>query len=143
MFSPLSVVIKPSRIKRWLYASAHLLVILCISLSQLGFIFKLAIIFFVGVSLVYEWLINEKKIFLVWDLDQYKIVISFANGPLQQCLSIAKLNVLFGIIYLHIKISAKPDLHLYIFPDSVDQQSYRKLRVAARWATIKINSDIR
>lgn len=115
-----------------------MLVFISIFLSQLAFIWQLAIAFIVALSLVYEWLINEKTIFLVWDLDQYKIAVSIANGPLEQCLSIAKLNVLFGVIYLHIKISANSDLHLYIFPDSVDQQSYRKLRVAARWATIKI-----
>ncbi len=76
---------------------------------------------------------------LFWDLSQGSIRVAagdeaFESGEVQ------KLHLLFGLLFMRIKFDNNTSLKLYIFSDSVDKQSYRKLRVAARWAKLHNSS---
>jgi hypothetical protein len=107
--------------------------------SSLSLFWQIAISCLVAISLLSEWRKSDKTTYLVWDLDSQKLYIALGSGPLEQATAILKLHILFGVIYLQIKRKAGKDFHLYIFSDSVSAQSYRKLKVAARWASIKLN----
>lgn len=76
---------------------------------------------------------------LLWDLSQGCVRVAsdkeaFVSGEVQ------RLHLLFGLLFIHIKLDNDKALKLFIFKDSVDKQSYRKLRVAARWAKLHNSS---
>jgi len=82
---------------------------------------------------------TELPVILHWDLINNQLRIASSTGSLQLAV-IAELYLLFGILYLRlVYIEEHPNtpVRLLIFPDSVDSNSYRRLRVAARWARLK------
>lgn len=107
--------------------------------SSLSLFWQMAICILVIMSAINEWRKSEKTIYLVWDLDSKKLSIALGNGPLEPAALIVKLHMLFGMIYLRARRNTGKDVHLYIFSDSVNAHSYRKLRVAALWGSIKLN----
>lgn len=136
MFSPLNIIIKPSLIKRWLAFFIHLFVLISLYYVQLAAVWLLLFALIVLVSGWYEFKTKEPEYTLYWDLSERVVKIGVDNGALQSTLGISRLHLLFGIIYLQIKLANRRPIRLYIFKDSLDKQSYRKLRVAARWASL-------
>lgn len=140
MFSPLNIIIKPSCIKRGLLLSIHALTIISVGLSHAPSLLKYPLIAAVLCSAVLYWRSIEPRWLLHWDLDAGVISVAKNSNALEECV-IAQLYLVFGMLYLQLKRSDKSHINLLIFPDSVDRESYRRLRVAARWANISIKSD--
>ncbi|NQZ31830.1 MAG: hypothetical protein HRU06_11180 [Oceanospirillaceae bacterium] len=141
MFSPLNVIIKPSRIKRGLFLSIHALALLSLSLSLAPAALKYPLVVLVLASAVVYWRSMEPSWVLHWDLNAGLISVAKNSEPLEECIAIEQLYLVFGVLYIQLKRVDKVSVHLLIFPDSVNAESYRRLRVAARWASIVIKSE--
>ncbi len=128
--------IKPSRIKRWLYVAIHLLSLTSIFVADLNSLWQTFLASAVLLSVGYDLYRKQVTRVLFWDLVNCEISLAELDEPLQACLGISSLHLLFGILLLRIKHLDQSHTHLLIFPDSVNFQSYRRLRVAARWAKI-------
>ncbi|MEH6443373.1 MAG: protein YgfX [Oceanospirillaceae bacterium] len=127
----------PSRSKRRLYIAIHLLSVMCIIATRLTADWQLFFISLIVFSALYEYKYKQPRVALHWDLISRKVNVAINAGPLQQTLGVVKVHLIFGVLLLQIKRAAKSDLKLLIFKDSVDENSYRRLRVAARWASLK------
>lgn len=138
MFSPLNIVIKPSRFRRWLSLFIHLLVLASLLYIDLPLFGLLIIAVVILVSAVFDLLKKQDQYALHWNVSQGSVAVSIYNQTLIPCIKIQRLHLLFGLLFIHLKFEERADLKLYIFKDSVDAQSYRRLRVAARWANLKI-----
>ena len=90
-------------------------------------------------SATYELYRKQVTMVLFWDLISSEISLAPRNHPLQACRGISSLHLLFGVLMLRIQLADQSHRNLLIFPDSVSFQSYRRLRVAARWAKISTN----
>lgn len=88
------------------------------------------------VSALYELQIKEELVTLYWDVGNREVKVAIGAAALQHCVGITDLYLVAGILYLNIKKLKGGNIKLLVFPDSVDKQSYRRLRVAARWASI-------
>ncbi|MFT5706208.1 MAG: hypothetical protein ACI9ES_000479 [Oceanospirillaceae bacterium] len=137
MFSPLNIIIRPSLFKRGLYVTVHLLAVICIVATRLSGYWQLFLISLIALSALYEYKHRQPIITLHWDLISRKVSVAANDGPLQQTLGVTKVHLIFGMIFIQIKREAHPDLKLLVFRDSVDENSYRRLRVATRWASLK------
>jgi len=106
--------------------------------SQLALLFKIFIVLLVLMSVFKHWLNRESIWSLRWNLDEGELYLSKDDQPYQECISIRQLYLVFGMLHLQIEHQPKKYLNLLIFPDSVDKLSFRRLRVAARWASINL-----
>jgi len=140
VFSPLNVIIRPSRLKRWLYCLIHALAAISVYAASLPFVWQGMILLILFISFCYLLLHTEPITILHWDLINNQLRVANSAGPLQLA-AISELYLIFGILYLHlvyVEENRGEVVKLLIFPDSVDVNSYRRLRVAARWARVKV-----
>ena len=86
---------------------------------------------------------REPLIALHWDLSSNQLRMAIGTEPLRLA-CISELYLLFGILSLHLVLienHGRTRVRLLIFPDSVDTDSYRRLRVAARWGKLKVSDE--
>ncbi len=88
------------------------------------------------VSAIYELQTKEELVTLYWDIGNREVKVAIGAAALQHCVGITDLYLVAGILYLNIKKQTGSSIKILIFPDSVDKQSYRRLRAVARWASI-------
>ena len=141
MFSPLNIIIRPSRYKRWLFFCVHLLAVISVVLSQIALLLQVLLALMVLLSAFKHWLKVEPVWSIRWDLDEGQFFLAKGEQPYRDCIGIHQLYLIFGLLHLQIERAPKDYINLLIFPDSVDKQSLRRLRVAARWANIKPKSE--
>ncbi len=140
MFSPLNIRIKPSGIRRWLSLAIHLLALISLFYVALPFYLLLLIAVTVFTSGLHDIFSHKDRYNLYWDLSQGDVRLAVNQGAFESG-EIQRLHLLFGLLFIHLKFENGKALKLYIFKDSVDKQSYRKLRVAARWAKLQNTSN--
>ena len=117
----------------------HLLALISVGISELALLFKILIALLVLLSAFKHWSKSEPIWSLRWNLDEGELHLAKDSEPYRECLGIRQLYLVFGMLHLQIEHQPKKYLNLLIFPDSVDQQSFRRLRVAARWGSINLN----
>lgn len=105
--------------------------------TSLDFYWLLPLCVFVILSLLFELTYTAKKTMLYWNLDTGVVAAGSEGTSMESNLTISKVYLLFGILYLKVKRQKGGSIKLYIFPDSTDPQSYRRLCVAARWVRLK------
>ena len=139
MFSPLNVIIRPSRIKRWLYFAIHVLAAISIVAARLSSFWQATLLLIIICSACYLLYYREPLIALHWDLSSNQLRVASGTEPLRLA-RLSEIYLLFGILSLHLVLienQGRSRVRLLIFPDSVDTDSYRRLRVAARWGKLK------
>ena len=139
MFSPLNIRIKPSKVRWWLSLFVHSLAVISLCYVALPFYLLLLIAIAITLSAWQDLLSNGVVYSLNWDLSQGSVRLA-TDGEAFKSGEITRLHLLFGLLFIRIKFDNNTVLKLYIFSDSVDKQSYRKLRVAARWAKLHNSS---
>jgi len=112
-----------------------------VGISHLVLLFKIIIGLLVLLSAFKHWCKREPIWSLRWNLDEGELHLAKDSEPYQECLGIRQLYLVFGMLHLQIEHQPKKYLNILIFPDSVDRQSFRRLRVAARWGSIKVKAD--
>jgi hypothetical protein len=115
--------------------------LISVGISQLALLFKLFIALFVLLHTFKHWCKSEPVWSLRWNLDEGELHLAKDSEPYQECIGIRQLYLVFGMLHLQIEQQPKKYINLLIFPDSVDRQSFRRLRVAARWGSIKVKPD--
>jgi hypothetical protein len=139
VFSPVNVRIKPSKIRRWLSLFIHSLGVVSLCYVALPFYLLILIAIVIGLSALQDFLSSKVVYSLLWDLSQGCVRVASDKEALVSG-EVQRLHLLFGLLFIHIKLDNDKALKLFIFKDSVDKQSYRKLRVAARWAKLHNSS---
>jgi len=136
VFSPLNIIIKPSAIERWFHLGVHLLAMLAISYAAIAIYYQLILVSFLIVSAIYNYTRRRSVVRLFWEVDQKVVKVAFDDNALQLCQSIQEIYLLFGILYLRLSRENKPAISVFVFPDSVDKNDYRRLKVAAKWGRL-------
>lgn len=119
----------------------YLLAIISISIAQIPTLLQLVTLAVLLCFAFLEYRSVEPDWHLHWNLQSGVISIARGSGSLETCVGIEQLYLVFGMLYLRLNREHHANIHLLIFPDSVDRQSYRRLRVAARWINIRLKSE--
>ena len=124
-----------------MFLLVYLLAFISIGIAQIPTLLQL---FTLAVLLCFaflEYRSVEPDWHLHWNLQSGVISIARGSGSLETCVGIEQLYLVFGMLYLRLNRQHHENIHLLIFPDSVERHSYRRLRGAARWINIRLKSE--
>ncbi|MGY8870116.1 MAG: protein YgfX [Pseudomonadales bacterium] len=132
MFSPLNLDITPSRYFRVfcaLCSVAALLAILYSSITGMWLVLVFVIWAAVALSLLFQKL---SVLQVVWDLDRSSMRLLCEDRGWLMGEEIEKTHLFPGLCFFKVKaVSGKP-IYVCVFPDSVSESEYRRLKVALR-----------
>jgi hypothetical protein len=77
---------------------------------------------------------------IVWDLDRRSMKILCLNREWVFIEEIAGIHLLPGLCVFKVKIESGKTLSISVFPDSVSQSDYRRLKIALQLGKMKLSS---
>lgn len=139
MFSPLDITIKPSRYFRVIFAGCSI-VACCAALYSST---SLVLLLFVGallLALAFMPADSTEVMRLVWDLDRHSIRLWCLDGNWQDGLTIEKIHLLPYLFFFRVITKSGKRISIAVFPDSVSDEEFRRLKVALRLGKMTLGS---
>lgn len=130
MFSPLNIEIVPSRGFHYFGVACSIAAILALLFSEAGGLLLIALLVLwlvLSFSVVFQKLSVTK---IVWNLDHSSMKLRCNDRGWLVGERIEKMHLLPGLCFFRVKpLSGKP-INVCVFPDSVPDADYRRLKVA-------------